>query len=366
MSKSILFLANRLAQGTGPFQRYEVLCSTFRSDKYFWMNLDQELSVAQEQARRLQSENLSSIKSIKGSGFIKQVILTKKLCGSENIDVIFAIHTRAIFVALFVSMLSRRRLKVVAFEGTLFSRYRFWQMYFRKIQNLMCDFTICVAEHVKLSNSLFNLGSVKRIVIYNGISKFSHNNLLRGAIPDSEFNILFIGDLKPYKRPIDFIKIISMLNSENKTINAHIFGDGELLCDVKGEITKLSKSIKFTLHGHVDRNSIRKFLSHRMGCGVICSELEGLSEVAVQFAYHGWPVVCTNIPGNQEFFKEVGYYFGISEVNKAAYLIQRIMDCPDITREHVNICQDKAFSTYSIESIARAYDRVFEKCLRRV
>ena len=327
------------------------------------MNLDQEMSVAQEQARRLQSGNLSSIKSIKGFGFVKQAILTKQLCQSENIDVIFAIHTRAIFVALFVSMISRRRVKVVAFEGTLFSRYRFWKMYFRKIQNLMCDFTICVAEHVKLSNSLFNLGSEKRIVIYNGISKFPHDKSLKGATPDSEFNILFIGDLKSYKRPLDFIKIISMLNSENKTINAHIFGDGELFCNVKDEITKLSKSINFTLHGHVDRKSIRKFLSHRVGCGVICSELEGLSEVAVQFAYHGWPVVCTNIPGNQEFFKEAGYYFDISEVDQAAYLIQRILDCPDITREHVNICQDRAFTTYSIDRIAIAYDGVFEKCL---
>jgi glycosyltransferase involved in cell wall biosynthesis len=366
MSKSVLFLANRLAQGTGPFQRYELLRTTFKNDVYFWLNLNQSATLAKEEAKRLRSRNIGSIHGVNDYGLSNSLATTYKFCLSNQVDVIFAIHTRAIFIALLVSFLTCRRIKVVAFEGTLFSRYKKLQMYIRKLQNFMCDATICVAEHIRSSNSLANFGSSKRSVIYNGISVFKHDKDQETLKNNNlEFNIVFIGDLKPYKRPLDFINLVSKLEESGLNYKAHIFGGGPMMDEIKNLLANKPYFQNLTLHGHVDRKTIREFLVTHSGCGIISSELEGLSEVAVQFAYHGWPVICSNIPGNSEFFEHYGNYFDVGDVQTAFSIVTELLQNPDSFNFNINNMLKKVCSEFNINHIVVSYDEVFENVAKK-
>ena len=361
MNKRVLFLANKLAQGTGPFQRYEALNQLFGKELYQWLSIDQSTEKVRDEAAKLGSRNINNIFAYDNHNFFGIIQQSYNFCKKNQINIIFAIHTRAILVALIISYLSRRKIKVVAFEGTLFSRYRFLPNLLRKMQNFTCNATICVAEHVKIANSVRGFGSERRFVIHNGISEDSYDLAkVKSKITGNIVNIVFIADLKSHKRPLDFIEIVSRLHRNGYKFMAHVFGDGPCLTDVINAISENKARLPVTIHGYVDRKTIRAFLSKNTGCGLICSELEGLSEVAVQFSYHKWPVVCTKIPGNVEFFGHYGSYFDVGALDQAYEKLETFLERKDLLTLQTAVMSQKVEAEFSLHYIAKEYNKVFE------
>lgn len=171
------------------------------------------------------------------------------------------------------------------------------------------DHIICVTKFAKnILCKHYSAQEIKLTVIYNGCSLFSRD------LPENEFKktvkekfgfnandkiLLFVGRLQQGKGVEKLIEAFTLLAKKYVSLKLVIIGKGEL--EPYAQLCKDNHGrIFFT--GKLSPDQLNLF--YRIAdIGVIPSEFEQCSYVALEMMHHGLPIVCSNAPGLRELFK---------------------------------------------------------------
>lgn len=158
--------------------------------------------------------------------------------------------------------------------------YRFYKNY---------DKIICQTEF--MANDLIQNYKVRPESIYIISNPYSLKDISEKINPFNEqkHNILFIGRLRAEKKVEYLIKALALL-----PVNYHlnIVGDGDQKLMLMQEVKKMDLTDRVTFFG----NSPEPGKYYRFSdCMVLCSEFEGLPNVAIEALCNGCPVIAYNI-----------------------------------------------------------------------
>jgi glycosyltransferase involved in cell wall biosynthesis len=136
-------------------------------------------------------------------------------------------------------------------------------------------------------------------VIYHGIEadRFKPKNKIQSkrklGYKETDFMILYVGKLHPYKDPLTLIKAISVAVEKNANLHLVMIGDGELYTEVEKEISKLNLSNCVRLFRRVDNQTLEK-LYDAADVFVLPSVNEAFGMVLLEAMASGLPVIASN------------------------------------------------------------------------
>jgi len=130
--------------------------------------------------------------------------------------------------------------------------------------------------------------------IPNGIELKNSLELIPST--DQNYKISFVGRLEEQKDPLLFVKIASNILKSNKLVEFNIFGEGNLLIDVKNQIKKLNLSKKVFTHGEKPL----KYIFENTDILICTSKYEGFPYLFIQCISNGIPIVTTQVGGAHE------------------------------------------------------------------
>lgn len=222
----------------------------------------------------------------------------------------------------------------------------------------------------KLSLFLYKLGIKKanKVFFQNLVNKeFFENNkivsdnsiLLPGSgvnlkeyqfknYPDEKkiIRFLYIGRLMKSKGTFELLESIKEIKQYYEDVEFHIVGFSEE--DFSEEINKLSQDNKIIYHG--EQEDIHPFIKE---CHAIInpSYHEGMSNVLLEAAASGRPILASNIPGCREIFDEGISGFGFEPQNSDSLItaIEKFIKLP--------YEQKKQMAIFSREKVEKEFDR---------
>ncbi|MFV0269566.1 MAG: glycosyltransferase [Draconibacterium sp.] len=171
------------------------------------------------------------------------------------------------------------------------------------------DQIICVTKFgMEVLNQHYDIPLTKLCLIYNGVGNASANNISTNYISKENIKhqlgfpkdikiILFVGRLMPGKGVEKLIKAFNSLSKVIPGIHIVLVGEGNLppIMELVQDFGKIS----FT--GKLPHNKV-EMLYRIADIGVIPSEFEQCSYVALEMMQHGLPIVCSDAPGLKELF----------------------------------------------------------------
>jgi len=175
-------------------------------------------------------------------------------------------------------------------------------------------------------------------VIYHGIEadRFKPKNKTRNkrklGCKETDFIILYVGKLHPYKDPLTLIKAISVAVEKNANLHLVMIGDGELYTEVEKEISKLNLSNYVRLFRHVDNQTL-EMLYDAADVFVLPSVNEAFGMVLLEAMASGLPVIASNSGACPEVIRNAGVLFNQGDqTNLAEKIIELSYDKELLTR----------------------------------
>jgi len=151
-------------------------------------------------------------------------------------------------------------------------------------------------------------------VIYHGIEadRFKPKNKTRSkrelGYKETDFIVLFVGKMHPYKDPLTLIKAISVAVKKNANLHLVMIGDGELYTEVEKEIFKLNYSNHVRLFRRVDNQTLET-LYDAADMFVLPSVNEAFGMVLLEAMASGLPIIASNSGACPEIIGNVGVLF---------------------------------------------------------
>lgn len=211
-------------------------------------------------------------------------------------------------------------------------------------------------------------------VIHNGIEvQHVRQNDLRGKfksrfrIPDETKIISFVGRFSPEKQPFLFVDIAEELIRRTRpdTFKFVMAGDGRQFQQVEKRISSSHLGHAFILTGLIDR--VEELYTDTYLLAVV-SESEGIPFVVLEAMSAGVPVISTDIGAVSEVVRDGvnGYLIPFSEgtvdrfTSRVLWLLRNEEKYASLS---VN-ARDTITPEYSLDTMARAYEEVFEEMAR--
>jgi len=171
---------------------------------------------------------------------------------------------------------------------------------------------VAVSNYVK--KMLKEQYGVDSEVIYHGIdadeskpkNKAESKRML--DYKETDFIILSVGKLHPYKDPLTLIKAISVAVEKNANLHLIMIGDGELYTEVEKEISKLNLSNHVRLFRRVD-DQMLEMLYDAADVFVLPSVNEAFGMVLLEAMASGLPVIASNSGACPEVVGNAGILF---------------------------------------------------------
>ena len=244
-------------------------------------------------------------------GIVKKL---KTHAKKNDIDIIHTYFIDSIFIGSIHSFLMPSVLLITS-RRDLGYWYTPAKRLFLYFSNMITDRILANSYSVKnniISNEKANPSKVD--VIFNGIdiNKYYDFGLRAGttdslrqqlSIARNDIVFGFVGNLRPVKRPLDFINALVILNKTFTSWKAFVLGDGILKKEMQLKIEKNNLSEKIFLLGSVD-NAFEYYAI--MDIGVICSGSEGFPNSVLEMVASGVPVIGTNTGGISEIVNVAG------------------------------------------------------------
>ena len=151
-------------------------------------------------------------------------------------------------------------------------------------------------------------------VIYHGIdadrfkSKNNTQSKRKLGYSETDFIVLYVGKLHPYKDPITLIKAISEVAKKNANLHLVMIGDGELYPEVEKKISKLNLSNHVRLVRRVDNRTL-KTLYDTADMFVLPSVSEAFGMALLEAMASGLPVIASNSGACPEVVGNAGLLF---------------------------------------------------------
>lgn len=224
------------------------------------------------------------------------------LMAKYNFDVI---HSNC-FLPDVLSLFINHTNKVSTIHCNYFKEYEFKFGFLGKIFSFLHKYSlnrfkkrICISNSLK-TELLQHDSSVAYTVVNNGIIKDINykkggNNI---SIPNSNYNIVFVGTLDKNKNPELLLRAMSLMRlNEDYTVN--FLGSGELMPKLLDKYSKFKYNIFF--HGHI--KNVSDFYE-KSNLFVLCSKREGFGLAYAEALQFGCDTLVSDIPAFNEILSE--------------------------------------------------------------
>ena len=180
--------------------------------------------------------------------------------------------------------------------------------------------------------------------------------------PDEEYlNFIFIGRVMRDKGIDYYLETAKTIKDNHPKAKFHVLGSYEE--DYKDILTDLEKQGYIKYHGKVD--DIRDYL--KIASAIIHPTFhEGMSNVLLEAASSGRPIIASNIPGCKETFEDnvTGLSFIVKNQESLNETIEKFIKLPYEYKKQMGIAgRDKMVKEFSRENVVNKYIEVINKTL---
>lgn len=224
----------------------------------------------------------------------------------------------------------------------------------------------CVFFQNKLNQSFFlNNKIVKgnsRLIPGSGVNieKFTFEEYPK---EDSEIKFLFIGRIMKAKGIEELFEAAIRIKKDYSNVQFHIIGSSEE--DYSELLKKLEMNKVLKYHGR--QNNIHSFIKNSHAI-IHPSHHEGMSNVLLEAASTGRPVIASNIPGCKETFDEniSGIGFEVKNVDSLVKAIKKFIELPYEEKKRMGIAgRRKVENEFDRNFVIDAYIEEIEKIIGR-
>lgn len=151
---------------------------------------------------------------------------------------------------------------------------------------------------------------------------------------DSEINFVFVSRIMKDKGINEYLGAAKYIKNKYENVNFHVCGFSEE--DYEDLLTELHNNKTIIYHGMID--NIQNVLKN-MDCIVHPSYHEGMSNVLLEAASSGRPIIATDIPGCRETFDEgiSGFSFQKKDTDGLIQEIERFIHLDNETRKQMGL-----------------------------
>jgi glycosyltransferase involved in cell wall biosynthesis len=203
-------------------------------------------------------------------------------------------------------------------------------------------------------------------VIYHGIEpdrfkpKNKTQNKRKLGYRETDFIILYVGKLHPYKDPLTLIKAISVALEKNANLHLAMIGDGELYTEVEKEISKPNLSNHIKLFRHVGNQTL-EMLYDAADVLVLPSVNEAFGMVLLEAMASGLPVIASDSGACPEVIGNVGVLFNQGDYIDLAEKIIALSFDKGLSRKLAKAGLERVEENFSWKDKINQYYKLYEK-----
>lgn len=297
---------------------------------------------------------------------IKAIKKIREIIKKNNVDIVYATTSRAISNAIFGCLFLKP--KLVVYRGTSGGLYRFDPSSYLNALNPRVNGIICVSEDVKkkVSKQLWFKNTKNISTIYKGHDLNWYNvfasDLTEFETNTNNFNVVFVGNIRPHKGLKYFIKAAMELSDIE---NIHFL----IICyNYTKEYSNLIEKtgIKHRIHVAQNRKDVINILK---SCNILVhpsTSKEGLPRVILEALASGTPVIATDNNNSLEIIenKVNGYIVPKKDSTSIAKKIRKLYNEPETLkklRENTkNIFKDKMSHDITVENHIRFFEKIIK------
>jgi glycosyltransferase involved in cell wall biosynthesis len=222
---------------------------------------------------------------------------------------------------------------------------------------------VAVSNYVK--EMLKKRYGVDSEVIYHGIDadRFKPENKIQSrrelGYKETDFIVLFVGKMHPYKDPLTLIKAISVAVKKNANLHLVMIGDGELYTEVEKEISKLNLSSHVRLFRRVDDQTL-EMLYDAADMFVLPSVNEAFGMTLLEAMASGLPVIASNSGACPEVVGNAGIIFNQGDHRDLAEKIMELFHDEELSKKLARASLKRAKETFSWEDKIHHYFRLYK------
>jgi glycosyltransferase involved in cell wall biosynthesis len=222
---------------------------------------------------------------------------------------------------------------------------------------------VAVSKYVKeMLKRRYNVDSE---VIYHGIdtNTFKPENKTQSrrelGYKETDFIILFVGKMHPYKDPLTLIKAISVAVEKNANLHLVMIGDGELYTEIEKEISKLNPSNHVRLFRRVDNQTL-EMLYDAADVFVLPSVNEAFGMVLLEAMASGLSVIASDSGACPEVVGNAGILFNQGNYTELAEKILRLSHEKELSRKLSEAGLKRVRETFSWEDKIDQYLKLYK------
>ncbi|WP_413533356.1 glycosyltransferase [Empedobacter brevis] len=223
------------------------------------------------------------------------------------------------------------------------------------------DRVICISSSTK-SNLINHLGKKfekKCVVINNGIDLLKFQNSSSYKKEDFNFNIndFILIQIASFRLAKDQLTVIKSLKKLPTQVKLLLVGDGSERSNIENLINQLDLEDRVILLGN--RPDIPE-LVNMCDVVIVSSNYEGFGIAAVEGMACGKPIVASDVAGLSEIVSEYGILFPKGNIDKLAFIINRLIKDELFYLKKSKLCLDRA-NNYSIGTVVERYLSEYKK-----
>lgn len=173
-------------------------------------------------------------------------------------------------------------------------------------------------------------------------------------INNKEINLLFVGRIMVEKGVLELLHAIKYFKNKPYKINFHVVGSIEEK-ELENRLRAFDDKNKLRYHGYQSDTSSFLKVSHAI---ILPSYHEGMSNVLLEAAASGRPILASNIPGCLETFDEgiTGFGFEAKSTESLIEAIEKFIELPYEEKEKMGVLgRQKMENEFDRQQVVDAY-----------
>jgi len=210
----------------------------------------------------------------------------------------------------------------------------------------------------------------RAVTIYNGVdtSRFKPGDRsLRQVYGWGEDHVVFgiVANFRPYKRQVDFVRAAALIAAQAQQARFLMVGeDRGSLHEVQGEIARHRLESRFVI---IPGTAHPELLYPAMDVYVCSSSTEGFSNVLLEAAACGLPIIATKTGGNAEVIEEgqTGCLVQVGAPEQLAARALELLRNPTLRLAWGEASRRRVEASFSIDRMVRNHEALYQRLLNR-
>ena len=225
---------------------------------------------------------------------------------------------------------------------------------------------IVVSNYVK--DGLIRNFGLQSKVIHHGIDISSISPFDRKwakkiiGFKETDFVVLFVGKLIPYKDPFTLLKGIRYASNKQKDLRLIVVGTGELDKEIRSKTRKLKLEDKVTFFGLINTEQLRMCYS-AADLFILPSVNEAFGIVLLEAMAFGLPIIASNTGACPEVVGNAGLLFNQGDYEDLGEKILRVMTNQNLRRKLSEYGLRRVTQTFSIEEQIAKYISLYKNII---